>query len=216
MLAILVASSKGGSGKSTLSAQLAAYFALAGKRSVLLDADPQHSALRWAERRRALVDDVLALDGCRKGWRKRLPEDTQRLVIDTPAGSTPDRLAAFLELADAVLVPVLPARIDLEAGAEFVARLREDPGVRKGRPPAALVANRLRPWTTLSQQAVEELRGWPLPLVAELRDSQAYALLHGLGRSLFDYASQAVLAQQADWDPLFGWLREVNRTRRTR
>ncbi|MCK7595543.1 ParA family protein [Pseudomarimonas salicorniae] len=216
MLAILVASSKGGSGKSTLSAQLAAYFALAGKRSVLLDTDPQHSALRWAERRAALVEDVVALDGCRKGWRKRLPEDTQRLVIDSPAGSTPEQLAPFLEIADAVLVPVLPARVDLEAGLDFVQRLREDPGVRRNRPAAAVVGNRLRPWTTLSQQAVEELGRWPLPLVAELRDSQAYAVLHGLGRSMFDYGSQAVLAQQEDWDPLFTWLRDVNRARRGR
>jgi chromosome partitioning protein len=216
MLAILVASSKGGSGKSTLSAQLAAYFALAGKRSVLLDADPQRSALRWAQRRAALVDDVIAVDGCRKGWRKRLPDDAQRLVIDTPAGSTPEQLAAFLEIAHAVIMPVLPARVDLEAVRDFVERLRADPGVQKGRPAAAVVANRLRPWTTLSQQAVAELGSWPLPLVAELRDSQAYALLHGLGRSLFDYASQAVRDQQADWDPLFTWLRDVNRSRRGR
>lgn len=213
MLAILVASSKGGSGKSTLAAQLAAYFALAGKRSVLLDADPQHSALRWAARRAALVDDLQTVDGTRKAWRKRLPDDTQRLVIDTPAGSTPESLARFLEIADALLIPVLPAQVDLEAGADFVDRLRKHTGVGKGQPPAGLVGNRLRPWTTLGQQAAQTLRGWPLPLVAELRDSQAYALLHGLGRSLFDYGSQAIRAQQEDWDPLFAWLREVNRAR---
>jgi chromosome partitioning protein len=216
MLAILVASSKGGSGKSMLSAQLAGYFALADKRSLLLDADPQHSALRWAERRAQLVDDLQAIDASRKGWRKQIPADTQRLVIDSPAGSSPASLAPFLELADALLVPVLPARVDLDAGAAFVATLRADTGVRRGRPAAALVANRMRPWTSLSQQALEELRGWPLPLVAELRDSQGYALLHGLGRTLFDYASQAVRAQQQDWDPLFGWLREVNRSRKRR
>lgn len=216
MLSILIASSKGGSGKSTLGAQLAGYFALAGKRTVLLDADPQHSALRWAERRAAHGQDLTAIDGTRKGWRKRLPADCQRLVIDTPAGSSPESLAAFMETADALLVPVLPARIDLEAAADFVQRLREDAGIRRGKPAAALVGNRLRPWTTLSQQALTELRGWPLPLVAELRDSQAYALLHGLGRSLFDYASQPVREQQADWDPLFAWLREVNRSRRGR
>lgn len=216
MLTILVASSKGGSGKSTLSTHLAAYFALAGKRSVLVDADPQGSALRWAERRSGLVDDLLALDGCRKGWRKRLPGDTQRLVIDTPAGSTAESLQPFLEKADALLVPVLPARIDLDTGADFIERLRAHPGVRGGHPAAALVANRLRPWTTLSQQALDELRGWPMPLAGGLRDSQAYALLHGLGRSLFDYGSQAVRAQQEDWDPLFAWLREVNRSRRRR
>ena len=51
MKTILVASSKGGAGKTTLATNLAAYFALDGKRTVLVDADPQHSSTPCAERR---------------------------------------------------------------------------------------------------------------------------------------------------------------------
>ena len=43
-------------------------------------------------------------------------------------------------------------------------------------------------------------------LVAELRDSQSYVLLTGLGRSLFDYRSTQVRAHQEDWEPLLRWL----------
>lgn len=214
MLAILVASSKGGSGKSTLSTGLAAYFALAGKRSVLVDSDPQHSALRWCERRASSTHPVLGLDGTRRGWQAKLPRDTQRLVIDTPAGSGPRDLAPLFGIADAVLVPVAPGPIDLEATRDFLLRLREAGLPQRGRPPLGLVGNRIRPWTSLGRQALDELAQWPFPLVASLRDSQAYALLAGLGRSLFDYHSQAVREQQADWDPLFAWLREVNRARK--
>ena len=53
------------------------------------------------------------------------------------------------------------------------------------------------------------LRQWPYPVVAELRDTQAYVLMAGLGRSLFDYHSQQVLEHQADWAPLLKWLKRA-------
>jgi len=51
MRTVLVASSKGGAGKTTLATNLAAHYALDGKRTVLVDADRQHSATRWSEKR---------------------------------------------------------------------------------------------------------------------------------------------------------------------
>jgi chromosome partitioning protein len=53
------------------------------------------------------------------------------------------------------------------------------------------------------------LQQWPYPLVAQLRDSQAYALLVGLGKSLFDYHSAQVREHQDDWQPLLRWLRRT-------
>ena len=55
MKTVLVASSKGGVGKTTLSTNLAAHFAVDGKRTVLVDADRQGSSRHWAEKR-ALMD----------------------------------------------------------------------------------------------------------------------------------------------------------------
>ncbi len=213
MLSILVASSKGGCGKSTISTELAAYFALAGKRSVIVDADPQRSSTRWCERRAESAHAVLPIDGSRRHWERRLPADTERLVIDTPAGATARQLEPWVERVDAVVVPVQPSPIDLEATADFLTELRGIEALRRGKRQVGLVGNRMKPWTSTTQSALTQIGGWPFPLVATLRDSQAYALLAGLGKSLFDYHSQAVLAQQEDWVPLFGWLREVNRSR---
>jgi chromosome partitioning protein len=53
------------------------------------------------------------------------------------------------------------------------------------------------------------LSHWPYPLVAQLRDSQAYVVLTGLGRSLFDYHSQQVRDHQGDWQPLLKWLKRA-------
>jgi chromosome partitioning protein len=43
--------------------------------------------------------------------------------------------------------------------------------------------------------------------VGELRDSQAYALLAGLGKSLFDFNSEQVRNHQQDWVPMLRWIK---------
>lgn len=209
MKTVLVASSKGGVGKTTLSTNLAAHFAVDGKRTVLVDADRQGSARQWAEKRATHPDAVLPVDGTRRDWERRVPEDAQRIVVDAAAGAHGDALVHFLDVADAVVVPVLPSTIDLEATVPFLNTLAQHPRVRKGKLPVGLVGNRLRPWTNASQQTMDTLRQWPYPLVAELRDTQAYVLMAGLGRSLFDYQSQQVREHQDDWLPLLKWLRRA-------
>jgi chromosome partitioning protein len=209
MKTVLVASSKGGVGKTTIATHLAAHAALDGLRTVLVDADPQHSSTRWAERRADLESAVLPVDGTRRSWAKHVPDDTQRLVIDAPAGSMADSLEGFLDIADALVVPVLPSTLDIDATVPFLNGIAKHPRVRKGQLRVGLVANRLRPWTNASQQAVDLLGQWPYPVVGQLRDSQAYVMLVSLGRSLFDYHSQNVREHQDDWAPLLKWLRKT-------
>lgn len=208
MRTILVASSKGGAGKSTVSTNLAAYFAVEGKATALLDADKQKSATHWCEKRAHLDTAVLPLDGTRRGWEKSLPEGIQRLVVDAPAGAMGEDLTAFLDRADAVIVPVLPSAIDLEATVPFLNTLVAHPRVKKGKLPVGIVANRLKPWTSASQQAVAQLKAWPYPVVGELRDTQAYVLMAALGKSLFDYHSEQIRSHQEDWAPLLRWLKK--------
>ena len=213
MLSILVASSKGGVGKTTVSTNLAAYFARAGKHTAIVDADRQGSSRLWCEKRAGLEAAVLPLDGTRRGWDKQLPDDTQRLIVDGPAGTMADDVAQFLDRVDAVVVPVLPSVLDLEATVPFLNSLAAHERIRKGKLPVGLVANRLKPWTNASQQVTEQLGAWPYPLVAQLRDTQAYVLLAGLGKSLFDYQSEQVRSHQEDWTPLLQWLKKANKGR---
>lgn len=204
----LVACSKGGVGKTTLATHLAAQAALAGRTAALVDADPQRSASRWCERRAGLAGAVTAVDGTRRSWRKHLPDGLRRVVVDAPAGADRDALEAFLDEADALLVPVQPSALDIEAASNFLHDLLRHPRLRKGKLPAALVLNRCKPNTHATRQALELLAVWPLPVVAQLRDSQAYVVLTGLGKSVFDYHSAQVREHQQDWTPLLHWLGE--------
>ncbi|MNN89971.1 hypothetical protein D3C81_2078560 [compost metagenome] len=69
--------------------------------------------------------------------------------------------------------------------------------------------NRTKPWTQTSQQAIQMLADWPYEVVAQLRDSQSYVVMVGLGRSLFDYRSAQVREHQNDWEPLLKWLKKA-------
>ena len=208
MLKVLVASSKGGCGKSTIASNLAAYFALKGKATVLADADRQGSSSRWCEKRAQLDTAVLPIDATRKHWQQRIPADAETLIIDSGAGIRASEVDAFLDGVDAIVIPVLPSVIDLEATAPFLDDLAALPRIKKGKVAVGLVANRTKPWTNVSQNALEEIRQFPFPLIAQLRDTQAYSLMNGLGRSIFDYHSEIVRSHQEDWAKLLRWLKK--------
>jgi chromosome partitioning protein len=209
MQKILVASSKGGCGKTTIATNLAAHFAQEGKNTVLVDADRQGSSQRWAEKRAGLPAAVLAISGLRKDWQNKIPADAERVIVDGPAGIRPGELAELLEGIDALLIPVLPSRIDLEASEAFLREIANLARIKRGKVAVGLVGNRLKPWTTASQEAVEEVKRLPFPLLAQLRDTQGYVLVAGLGKSIFDYHSELIRTHQEDWDKLLRWLKKL-------
>ncbi|MBB3226431.1 chromosome partitioning protein [Luteibacter sp. Sphag1AF] len=207
MLTTVVASSKGGCGKSTLVTQMASYWSQAGKRTAIVDADRQQSSLRWAGRRPENSPSVAAVEGSRKAF-DRVPDNTERVIVDTPAGVTERDLEPYLDKADVLLVPVLPSGFDLEATLDFLHMLRGIGRIKRGKLPVGLVGNRLKPWTNASQNSLTELaERAPFPVVAELRDSQAYVLLTGLGKGIFDYHSEQVRGHQEDWAKLLRWIK---------
>jgi chromosome partitioning protein len=210
MLKILVANSKGGCGKSTIATNLAAHYAQDGKNTVLVDTDRQGSSQRWCERRASYAMPVLPVAGTRADWRAHIPKGTQRIVIDAPAAIRPQDVDAFLDDVDAVIVPLLPSRFDLDAGATFIDGIAQLSRIKRGKVAVGLVANRLKPWTTASQRAIEEIKALPFPLVAQIRDSQGYVLMSALGKSIFDYSSEAIRSHQEDWEKLLRWLKKLN------
>jgi chromosome partitioning protein len=208
MRKILVANAKGGCGKSTLVSNLAAYYAGAGKNTVVIDADRQESSLYWCQIRPNNVAPVLGLSGKPRSVLSKLPPDADRVLIDAPAGLTGGDLAALVADVDAIIVPVMPSLFDVRAAKAFYAELMEIAAGTKHKPRIGVVANRMKPWTTASQQSRDAMQELGFPVVAQLRDSSAYVMLTSLGKSIFDYASENVRGHQEDWKPLLKWLKD--------
>ncbi len=121
MKIISLISQKGGSGKTTLSINLAIAATLAGKHVVLIDLDPQQSAARWSRLRTADAPVILS------GHAPNLAElvDKARaaganyIVIDTAPKSESASLVAA-KLANLILIPCQPSSLDLDAVADTV------------------------------------------------------------------------------------------------
>jgi chromosome partitioning protein len=112
---ITVATMKGGSGKSTLASCLAVHWQLKGRRSVIIDADPQCTIARLATRERALGGIPVMKDASDDAYRQaqRLVCDYDTVLIDTPGFRSKATLAC-LGITDFVLVPVKPSPFDVD------------------------------------------------------------------------------------------------------
>lgn len=117
---------KGGVGKTTLATHIVWELALRDQHVVLLDADPQGSALDWTQRRsqQGLPRLFGAVGFAHETLHQEAPELARRcdhVVIDVPP-----RIAAWARSAfDGVQVSVQPSPYDLWASAEMVAPIRE-------------------------------------------------------------------------------------------
>ena len=211
MQRVLIASSKGGCGKSTLTTNLAVALAHAGRRVAVFDCDHQGSSLEWA-RVRGPIQPAIPVQasaegvGFGAGWSLRIAPATDVVLIDTPAGLRRFHVAELLRRCERVLVPIVPSAMDLRATLPFLSELGQQPLVRSGQVKVGLVANRRRERTVASRELDALVRQLPFPLVASIRDSQAYVLTTALGKGLFDFRTAATAECRAEWGPLLAWL----------
>ncbi|MDO9436961.1 ParA family protein [Hydrogenophaga sp.] len=203
MPVVLVANPKGGVGKSTLSTNVAGYFARKGHAVMLGDADRQQSSALWLKLRPAqarpiqtweVSDDLIA----------RPPKDITHVVLDTPAGLHGQRLKDALKIADKVLVPLQPSIFDIYATRAFIDELAESR--RAGKLQVGIVGMRVDMRTIAADKLGEFLTGLGLPVLGALRDTQNYVHLAARGLTLFDVAPSRVEKDLAQWQGICDWL----------
>jgi len=200
MRVILVANPKGGSGKTTLSINLAGYLASQGARVAMLDLDRQKSASQWL----AIRDpDLPRIDLLREGQKG----SSDWLVIDSPAGLHGKNLTRALKLAHHVVVPIASSLFDIRASQEFLAALAAEKAARKSPDFIGVVGMRVDPRTRAGVTLEQFMAQQTLPVLAHLRTTQHYVNAAFEGKSLFDLPPHVAERDIEQWQGLIGWLR---------
>lgn len=205
MKVVVVANPKGGVGKSTVSTNLAGWFAAGGHAVMLGDADRQHSAREWLALRPPDLPPIRGWD-LQPDQPARPPKGTERVVLDTPAGLHGKNLERILKAADRVLVPVQPSLFDILATRRFLTALATEKQVRKGALEVAVVGMRVDPRTRSAHELERFLEGFGLPVLGMLRDTQNYVQLAARGLTLFDVNPKQVGKDLEQWAPITAWL----------
>jgi len=203
MPVIVVANPKGGVGKSTLSTQIAGYFASRGQSVMLGDADRQLSSKLWLSLRPATARPITSWEVDRDDIAKP-PKGTTHVVLDTPAGLHGKRLKDVLKLAHKVVVPLQASVFDIFATQDFLNELAESS--RAAKTQIGIVGMRVDERTRAAEQLRSFVEGTGLPVLGYVRNTQNYVQLAARGLTVFDLAPERVARDLAQWQPICEWL----------
>lgn len=174
------ANQKGGVGKTTLGLHVAAELSRRGQRVKVIDMDPQHSALDWAEARDgADLPPLFEIEGYPKPTlHKHVVAKCAGfdvLVIDVPPQSN-DLSRSALLAADLVVIPVQPSPYDVWAVRETV-KLINEASVFKETLKSVFAINRAITGTAISRDVRSALEEYaPIPtLTATVAQRVAFA-----------------------------------------
>lgn len=213
MKRIVVINTKGGCGKTTVSTNLASYYASVGVNTALFDYDPQGSSMRWLKLRDPSMADIYgvvahknAIKGVTASWQLRLPPEVERLIIDTPPGLKGPELVEQLKGAQYIIIPVLPSPLDMFATADFIRDLLLQVKVRPNKTKIGIVANRVKKNTVAFQSLERFLTTLNIPVVAKIRDTQNY--LRGIenGMGIHELKGQNVYVDKTHWKAISEWI----------
>lgn len=193
---ITVAQQKGGAGKTTLVAQLAAHWATQRRRIALIDIDPQESLTQWYRLRSKAngAEDHIDLRWV-SGWRAgseadRLKRDFDLILIDSPPHTETGAKAA-VRAAELVLVPMQLSPMDLWATKPTIKMIRDE------RREMLLVLNRVPARGVLADEIRAAINGEQLPVAeAALGNRTAYASSLLKGKGVAEVAPRTAAAQE--------------------
>lgn len=193
---IAVINQKGGTGKTTLTMNLAAGLARQG-RTLVVDADPQGSASQWARlatEERPYPASVVSVAGPLGREVERFRDDYRYVVVDCPPTLETGAARAAMSAADLVLIPVLPSPMDLW-GSVRMAKAVEDARLENRRLNAYLVVNQVEMRNALSRAMEQALAEFDIPaLQAKLQRRAVYRNAALEGSSVYELGKRGEAA----------------------
>ena len=216
MKTIAIVNPKGGSGKSTLSTQIAGYLASKGHKVILGDADNQQSSKYWLSQRPKSLPLIRTWDyQADLVISARPPAETSHVVIDTPGALDGWRLKEVIARADLVIVPILPSAFDVQATQTFLTTLSSlirdkdsklDPGKHTR---VAVIGNRIDARTLSADKLKTFLASLDIPVRGYLRDTQYYLHMVEHGLSMFDISPSKIEKDLLQWSSICTYLDQL-------
>ena len=193
---IAVINQKGGTGKTTLAINLAAQLSKKG-RVLLVDADPQGTAITWASSRETSPPfNIIQLS---KPILHRelanIKDDYQFIVIDGPPRSYEVCRSAIV-VADIVLIPVQPSGADVWASKEIVNLLNETKEFNETQKSAFVISRKIT-GTAIGRDIYDALTTLELPILKS-NTSQRIAFAEAIteGKTILEYAPKGQAAKE--------------------
>lgn len=207
----LVINAKGGVGKTTITTNLASYFASRGMATTIADFDPQGSSLNWLAQRGTEAPRIHGADlstrvgGGFANGRRLIPRDTRQLIIDAPAGPSRLLLQDLLARTQSILIPVAPSSIDVHATANFIKELLLVGHVRFRNIRVAVLANRVRNNKPVYAPLERFVSSLGITFAGRVTDSDVYVEAAEAGLGVFDLPAEAAVSEQKEFLPIARW-----------
>jgi chromosome partitioning protein len=193
-----VLNQKGGVGKTTLSITLAAAWADRKRRVLLVDADPQGSALDWVATRGERASPFMAIGMAKAILHVELPKmkkDFDGIVIDGPP-RVYDVAKSAVMASDAVLIPILPSQFDAWAAEETV-KLLEECAAYKPTLKSAFIINRKIANTAIGRDIAKALKQYPIPVLPVSLCQRVAFAESAHGKTVFEMDPDSAASREA-------------------
>jgi chromosome partitioning protein len=192
MPVIALLHSKGGVSKTTSAIHIARELQKRKYRVLLVDSDPQRSALDWSSATEGEYFSVIGMDRpVLEAEVLKLAPDYDWIIIDG-AAKVEKMLLSAIKAADLVIMPIRPSALDIWPLVDLVEMIKTRQDLTDGRPSAAFLIGQAVKGTILGKDVIEAVQQYDIPIFnTMIHFKQSYAKGISMGKTALEIDGSA-------------------------